>query len=248
MSRPMSRRSTAAAVCLALALAAVLPPAAPAQVVVYDPANHRENILTAIQTWVAILQGITQIANQLQDLLALEDPEFREIQALLVELAQILRATEGLVYPLEDLDPRFQDLFPGFTPADDLPDSYAESVRVTLGTLRAVLLSTRRNARDLEEAQATLGTLRDQLLETEGNLEAVHAQGILVGFLAEEVSKTTQQLAALTNLLAVEAAHRVQMEAEGIATFEETLWDANRPAPPYGTRPIHPLVPGSLPF
>lgn len=245
----MNRRSVSAALCLVVAVGTVLlPPAAPAQVVVYDPANHRENILTAVQTWVAILQRIVQIANQVQDLLALEDPEFREIQALLAELAQVLRATDGLVYPLEDLDPRFRDLFPGFEPADDLPESYAESVRVTLATLRAVLLSTRRNARDLEEGQATLGILRDQLLEAEGNLEATHAQGVLVGFLAEEVSKTTQQLAALTNLLAVEAAHRVQTEAEGIATFEEALWDANRPAPPYGTRPIHPLVPGSLPF
>ena len=63
---------------------------------------------------------IVQIANQVQDLLALEDPAFREIQDLLAELAQILRATEGLVYPLEDLDPRFRDLFPGFEPADDL--------------------------------------------------------------------------------------------------------------------------------
>jgi P-type conjugative transfer protein TrbJ len=245
----MSRRLAAALACVALAFAAAFPPVASAQEErVYDQRNHRENILTAIQTWIAILQRIVQIANQVQDLLALEDPAFREIQDLLAELAQILRATEGLVYPLEDLDPRFRDLFPGFEPADDLPESYAESVRVTLATLRAVLLSTRRNARHLEEGQATLGTLRDQLLETEGNLEAIHAQGILVGFLSEEVSKTTQQLAALTNLLAVEAAHRVQMEAEGIATFEGTLRDANGPPPPYGTRPIHPLVPGSLGF
>ena len=125
----MRRRLAAALACVALAFAAAFPPAASAQEErVYDQRNHRENILTAIQTWIAILQRIVQIANQVQDLLALEDPAFREIQDLLAELAQILRATEGLVYPLEDLDPRFRDLFPGFEPADDLPESYAESV------------------------------------------------------------------------------------------------------------------------
>lgn len=244
----MTRRFAALALGLVFALSAAIPPEARAQERVYDAANHRENILTAIQTYLALLQRVIQIANQLQNLLALEEPEFRQIHTLLLELADILRDAQGLVYSLESLDPRFRELFPGVEAVDDLPGSYAESVRVTLDTLRGVLLSTRRNAQDLAEAQWTVGTLREQLLETEGNLEAVHAQGILIGFLAEEVSKATQQLAVLTNLQAVASAHQVQTQAEGIATFERSLLDGHRPAPAYGAGTMHPLVPGSLPF
>ncbi len=244
----MTRRSLA--VCLiALSVWGAVPAApAVAQEAVYDQANHIQNILTAIQTYLAILQRITMIVNQVQDLAALEEPEYRQIRTLLLRLAQILREAEGLVYSLENLDERFQELYPGYEPAEDVAERYEDRVEVLLDTARGVLLSTKENSRDLEEAQWTLGTLRDQLLEAEGNLEAIHAQGILVGFLAEEVSKATQQSMALTNLLAVEAAHRLQTEAEAVSTFEEWLAESRQPAPTYDSGPMHPLVPGSLPF
>lgn len=243
------RRRCLAAGLVVVSLAGLVPLApAGAQEAVYDQANHAQNIQTAIQTYLAILQRITQILNQLQDLAALEEPEYRQIRTLLLRLAQILREAEGLVYSLEDLDGRFRELYPGYEPAEDVSERYEDRVEVLLDTARGVLLSTKENARDLEEAQWTLGTLREQLLAAEGNLEAMHSQGILIGFLAEEVSKTNQQSMALTNLLAVEAAHRLQTESEALATFEEWLEESHGPAPTYDSGPMHPLVPGSLPF
>ena len=127
MTTPRTR-TAALAVLLAVAVSlAPPPPPAAAALPVIDVANLSQNIRTALQTYLAIAQRVSMIANQvrqieaaLKDLLRLENPQVREIGWFLYDLAYLLRETEGLVYSLEQLDQVFRDLFPGYEPADDV--------------------------------------------------------------------------------------------------------------------------------
>lgn len=255
MTTPKSR-TAALAVLLALALSlAPPPPPAAAALPVIDVANLTQNIRTALQTYLAIAQRVSMIVNQvrqieaaLKDLLRLENPQVREISWFLYDLAYLLRETEGLVYSLEQLDQVFRELFPGYEPADDLSEVYADRTHRTLETLRAALLSTQRMARTFGPSQAILDELTGQALAAQGNLEAQEAQSILTGFTAQEISKLLQQVAVLTNAQAVYFSNEIESRASAVATFETWLDDARRDAAPYETGTQFPLVPAGYPW
>lgn len=249
----MPRRLTSL-IAIILAITLLLPIAAPppaeGTIPVIDPANLLQNIFTALQTYYAIAQRVSnlrsqyeQVAHQIQNLRNLVDPDTRQIATLLYYLKVILEQTDGLVYSMESLDREFRRLFAGYTPAEDLQGEYRERVHRVLETSRAALLATQRLSRNSVPSQQSVGAMKEQLLEAEGNLEAAHAQGLLVAFAAEETSKLGEQMALLVNLIAVDQAHRVNTRATETATFEAWLSKADIPLRPYAAHTPIPLLP-----
>jgi P-type conjugative transfer protein TrbJ len=256
MKRPKtSRRIAALAILLILGLQVSAPPPAQAQWAVIDVANFSQNLLTAIQTYLAIAQRVTMTANQLRqieaafrDLQRLGNPQIRELGWFLYELAYLVQQTEGLVYSLDDLDERFLVLFDGYEPADDLVAEYSERTHTTLETLRASLLSTQRSMRNIGLSLDDLARLTDQAIDAEGNLEALEANSILVGYTAQEITKLLQQVGMMANTQAVYYAHELESEAAAAASYEGWFRDANRPASPYDGAESFTVVPSSFPW
>lgn len=247
MRRPSARFAALAAV-LVLVLGVAVP--TNAQFAVYDAANWIENLRTAIQTYVQIVQQIEelirlyeQLETMYRNLEALEDPDWRQIRALLLRLDQLLAQTEGVLYSMDRLEVRFRELFPGAEPSLTLREDTLERAWATLETARAALLFTRDLSIDNQESQWTVNTLREQTLEAEGNLAALHGLSIQLQYIGEEMSKNTHQLFVLTNLAAVEAARKAEDEAAAVATFEELVDAAQRTPPFYDTAPMIPVVP-----
>jgi type IV secretion system protein TrbJ len=256
MTKRTRRRTVALIAALALALT-LLPPSPPAEAVipVIDGANLTENLKTAIQTYLAIVQRISILANQIrqidaaiQELKHLDHPLSDDIGWLFYDLAALLRETEGLVYSLDDLDERIRDLFPGYEPADDLDEIYGDRTHATLETLRAALLSTQRLARSLGPTQQTLAALTSQALSAQGNLQALQANSVLVGFTAQQISRLLQQVAVLTNAQAVYDSNAIEREASAAATYEGWIDDSRREAAPYDSGTQFALVPPSYPW
>jgi type IV secretion system protein TrbJ len=257
MTKRTRRRTVALIAALALALT-LLPPSPPAEAVipVIDGANLTENLKTAIQTYLAIGQRVSMLANQvrqieaaLQELKHLDHPLADEIGWLFYDLAALLRETEGLVYSLDDLDERVRDLFPGYEPAeDDLAELYSDRTHATLETLRAALLSTQRMARSLGPTQQTVAALTEQALGAQGNLQALQANSVLVGFTAQQISRLLQQVAVLTNAQAVYDSNAIEREASAAATYEGWIDDSRREAAPYDSGTQFALVPPSYPW
>jgi P-type conjugative transfer protein TrbJ len=253
--RPRPLVTAALAVLLLLGPVVSGPPPAEGQFAVFDGANLIENLKTAIQTYLAIVQRIEVILNQLrqleaayQNLLQLENPTTREIGWFLWELADLIRRTEGLVYSLEDLDEQVLALFPGYEPSEDLGEDYAVRTHAALETLRAALLSTQRTTRHFSLSLETLKTLTEQATDTEGALEALHANSILVGHTAQEVTALLQQVAMLTNAQAVYFSHTIETEAAAAASYEGWIAGGMRDPGPYDGAPGFSLVPADYPW
>jgi P-type conjugative transfer protein TrbJ len=247
MNRPSARLAA-----LALAVALLLGVAVPThgQFAVYDVANWVENLRTAIQTYIQIVQQVEeilrlyeQLETMYENLEAIEDPDWRQIHSLLVRLDQLLAQTDGVLYSMSQLEARFRELFPGAEPSLTLRADTLERAWASLETARAALLFTRDLSIDNQESQWTVNTLRAQTLGAEGNLAALHGLGIQLQFIGEEMSKNTHQLFVLTNLAAVEAARKAEDEAAAVATFEELVNAAQRTPPNYDTAPMIPVVP-----
>lgn len=247
MKRPPARLAA-----LALVVALLFGVAVPThgQFAVFDAANWVENLRTAIQTYIQIVQQIEEILSlyeqletMYQNLEAIEEPDWRQIQTLLIRLDQLLAQTEGVLYSMDQLEARFRELFPGAEPSVTLREDTLERAWASLETARAALLFTRDLSIDNRESQWTVATLRDQTLGAEGNLAALHGLSIQVQYLGEEMSKNTHQLFVLTNLAAVEAARKAEDEAAAIATFEELVNAAQRTPPNYDTGTMIPVVP-----
>jgi P-type conjugative transfer protein TrbJ len=249
------RRGTAGALAVLLALLAV-PLSAPAhaQLAVYDNPNHVENIQQALRALYAIYQRIEQIRHLIaqvewmaDQLKGLKDPKSREVATLLYRLSVILRRGKALVYSLEDLAERYEELYPGFEALDDPPEELREQVEVILDTASAVLVSTREMGRTYVPAQRAIGRMKAQLDAAETNAELIQAAGLISAWTGEEVSKLLQQTAALTNLQAVYIAHQVNAQAQAEATFEDWVESGRGRARDYDGSAGPDLIPDGYP-
>jgi P-type conjugative transfer protein TrbJ len=241
--------------CAALLLATtlLLPLPAHAQWLVYDTANHWENIQQVLQAAYAVLQRIEQIQRLIdqlewmeQQLEGLEDPHSREVASLLYTLSRVIQRGEALVYSLERLEQRYEELFRAFDPSDEPTAEWEEQTRVLLDTTEAVLVSTKRLANNFVPSQQVLGRMKAQLDSAETNAELIQASGLITAWSGEETSKLLQQVAALTNLLAVDIAHRTNAKAMGEATLERWIHEAYLPTR-YDASDAPPLIPRDYP-
>jgi P-type conjugative transfer protein TrbJ len=153
---PTRRRAFASrrrALGLVLAAALLLPvlaaPPAPAQIPVTDAAHIAVNsywhYLHYVQLAFQIYQHSLQIANQVRQLEAqlralrkLNDPNWREIQALLAELDLLARSGQAIGYALPDAAAQLRQVYPGWTPWSDPALAPLQSERA-LDTMRAGL-------------------------------------------------------------------------------------------------------------
>ena len=95
----------------ALPLSAVLPPQASAQVAVYDPANHIQNIYQAIRSLQQVNQQIRQLTNEIamlenmaRDLETLPDSIADDILRRMQRIEDLMRDAEGIGYKVEEIE------------------------------------------------------------------------------------------------------------------------------------------------
>ena len=183
------------------------------------------------------------MAHQLE---GLEDPSSREVASLLYTLSRIVQRGEALVYSLDTLARRYEELFRGFDASDEPKAELEEQTRVLLDTTEAVLLSTQRLANNYIPSQQALGAMKAQLEGAETNAEVVQAAGLISAWSGEETSKLLQQTAVLTNLQAVDIAYRANARAMAQATLDRWIAEGYRPAR-YDASDAPPLIPRDYP-
>jgi P-type conjugative transfer protein TrbJ len=231
MNRARRRRPAAALLALALAAALLLlsAPPAPAQIPVTDAAHIAVNsywhYLHYVQLAYQIYQHSLQIANQARQLEAqlralrkLDDPNWRELQALLSELDLLARSGQAIGYALPDAAAQLRQVYPGWTPWQDPAAAPRQSERA-LDTMRAGLAAISRQSQSLAPGEQTLAAIRRQMTRTDGHQQALEQLATLGSFTAQEQLLTRQSLAVSANLQAVGQAYWIDREAQSRATF-----------------------------
>lgn len=201
-------------------------PTASAQLAVYDPANHAQNILQAVRALREINNQIEQLTNEVRmlenmarNLQSLPDSIAEDILNRMRRIDELMRRAEGIGYGVEEVEREYEEIYP--EDYGDVPPSqrvlveearhrwkqsrtaYKQSLLVTAGVVESV--------------RADSDTLDDLIAGSqaaEGNLQAVQA-GNQIGALS------TQQLMQMETMM---AAH---YRAEALARARE-LAEAER--------------------
>ncbi|HXM70350.1 MAG TPA: hypothetical protein VN970_04400 [Thermoanaerobaculia bacterium] len=221
-------RRPASVLVLALILALASQPASP-QIPVTDAAHIAVNTywhyVHYIQFALQIYQHVQQIANQVRQINAqvralakLRDPNWREIQTLLLKLDSLMRSGRALGYPLADIGGQFRQVYPGWSPWTD-PGAPQVQAERALDTMRAGLVSTSQQAQSFAPGENLLAGIRDQMTRTDGHQQALEQLATLSAFSAQEQLLTRQSLAIANNQAAVAQGYWLNRQAQGEASF-----------------------------
>jgi P-type conjugative transfer protein TrbJ len=219
----LNRPSVCAALSLSMLLCAVIAPPATAQLSVYDPANHAQNILQAARALQQLDQQVEQLTHEIdmlenmaRDLETFPTDLTRAIiQDRISRIEILLRKAEGVGYEIGEVERRYNEAYPetyGDTPPSasallrDARSRWAQSRTAHRDVLLMVAETTAAN-------QTNAGALSELVRgsqEAAGNLQALQA-GNQIGALS------TEQLIRIETLMAAHYRARSLDEARRLA-------------------------------
>jgi P-type conjugative transfer protein TrbJ len=207
-------------------LTALLLASPPARaIIVYDPANHAQTLLTAIRTLAMINNQLQQLRNEAQmltnwthdldPLLASVDPQ---LQAALQQIQMLKANLRGIKLQVTQTQAAITNLFP------------ANMTSASRGQLASGLLARWQAAKDaandalvvqaqisenLDQDGATLQSLMQRSLSASGNLEAAQVGNELTAFSAKQTMALTNMLAVQGREASIDRARILQGEEQG---------------------------------
>ncbi len=196
-------------------------PEARAQWAVIDPAHIAESIANGARLADQVRNQAQQIRNEVAMLSRLANPPWRTIQARVRELEQVMRAGEALGYSMDRLLDEFGVTFPGFRAYADWSAERRRQYDRSLQTLANSLMGLQQQGQQLRVSQAELDRIKAQ--RAAGQTSAVELGNTIGAFAAEELVLLRQLVAVQANAQAVEAAQRINDEAQRAAAQEERV-------------------------
>ncbi len=215
-----------------LAVDAQLSPAA-AQISVFDPANYRQNLLSAARALQQVDNQIRSLQNQAAMLTQMEKnlqrvdfAELAELERTLQKIDGLMRRAEGIEFDAAQVDAQFRSLFPEGRPQGDVAQGIA-AAQARLDTARAALRHTLGvqaqvvgNVR--QDAEALAGIVaRSQ--GAEGALQAAQTTNQLLALTAKQQFQIQNMMAAQYRADAIERARRIQAERDARAATARFL-------------------------
>jgi P-type conjugative transfer protein TrbJ len=230
-------RRAAVATAIALSLVVLPAPHTRAQMVVLDPVNLIENIISAIQNIYAVAQQVeqlsneaTQISNQVQQLRDMANqastigsPEWGQVQSAIAALTNAVHIGESIAYDLPNLQAQFQTQFPGYVAPTDWNQQSKQWSRSTLDTLNGTLRSAGLNIGDFKDVDSALGALRSANDSATGRNELMQVANSLASLQVAEMTKMRQLLALEINAQNVWKANATNTSAAAEAALEEFI-------------------------
>jgi len=225
------------ACALALAAAGALAgsfalPAVPAQaqITVFDPSNHSQNLLTAARTLEQINNQIqslqnqaAMLLNQAKNLKTVGFPELEGLNDTLQQVDRLMGEAQDIGFRVSGLEEQFAELFPHTLTGTP---GRSEQVSAARGRLDAAMNAYRQTmrvqaqvAQNVAADSALLGALGARSQGAEGALQAAQTANQLLALSAKQQFQIQDLMAAQYRAQATEAARRAQAEIDGrIAT------------------------------
>ncbi|MEL8055128.1 MAG: P-type conjugative transfer protein TrbJ [Pseudomonadota bacterium] len=230
----MKRRLISAALC-ALPISTISLPAAFAQVAVYDPANHIQNIYQAIRSLQTVNQQIQQLTNEIRmlenmgrDLERLPGSIADDILRRMQRIDELMREAEGIGYKVEEIERDYEEIYPetyGDTPPENevlveqartrwkqSRTAYRDSLQVT-----AQVVSTARA--DSESLDRLIGSSQSAV----GNLQAVQAGNQIEALQTQQLMQIESMMASHYRAEALERARQLAEAERGRARTRSFL-------------------------
>jgi len=218
VSRRVALYCAAALLAFALAFA---PTPAGAQMVVYDPNNYAQNVLTAARALQQVNNQITSLQNQTQMLLNqarnLVNLPYSSLQAIEQSIArtqQLLNQAQRIAYDITQIDQAFQRIYPqgytGSTSSQQLIIDAQQRWQNSLAAHQDAMHVQAGVVQALDTTRSQSNALLSASQSATGSLQALQAGNQLIAL-------QTRQLADLTALVAAQGRAQSLEGARGAA-------------------------------
>jgi P-type conjugative transfer protein TrbJ len=221
------------AACAVIAVTTVA--ATPAQaIIVFDPSNYSQNILTAARTLEQINNQIrmlqnqaTSLTNQAKNLTTVSFPELQAITQTIQQINQLMGQAQGIQFRVAGLDQQFRQMFPQSFNQALTVNARVVAARTRLDTSMAAYKQTMmvqsRVAENVEADAQALSAIVARSQGAEGALQVAQATNQLLALTAKQQFQIQQLMAAQYRAEAIEQARKIQAEAEAKAATAKFL-------------------------
>ncbi|TCP66412.1 P-type conjugative transfer protein TrbJ [Sphingomonas sp. PP-CE-1G-424] len=237
LRRSPSKRLNAPALmlsCVASVGVMVASTPAAAQFTVFDPSNYSQNLLTAARTLQQVNNQIqslqheaTMIMNQAKNLSRIDFPELQQLNQTIHQIDQLMSQARGIGYRVGNVDTEFQRLFPQSFNEALTTNAHVVDAKARLDASMAAFNQTMQvQAQVVGNVTADsglLGSIVEKSQGAEGSLQAQQASNQLLALAAKQQFQIQNMMAAQYRAEALEAARRVQAEADARAATTKFL-------------------------
>jgi P-type conjugative transfer protein TrbJ len=223
------RRSRAALVAASilswqLGLSLILAPTPAHAIIVFDPSNYAQNVLTAARSLEQITNQITSLQNEAQSLInqarnlaSLPYSSLQQLQQSVQRTQQLLSQAQNIAYDVQQIDRAFQQQY-GNTSASTSDGQLIADARArwqnTVGGLQDAMKVQAGVVGNIDTNRAQMSALVGSSQAATGALQAAQAGNQLLALQA-------QQLADLTAVVAANGRADALTEAERTAAAEQ---------------------------
>lgn len=213
----------------------LMAPSTPAHaIVVFDPSNYGQNVLTAARTLQQINNQIqslqnqaTSLINQAKNLTRIDFPELQAITQTLQQIDQLMGQAQRISFRVDEVDQQFRTLFPhSFNQALTSNDHVVEA-RTRLDTAMSAYQHTMtvqaQVAQNVAADAQAMSAIIAKSQGADGALQASQATNQLLALTAKQQFQIQNLMAAQYRAEAIEQARRVQAESDARASTTKFL-------------------------
>ena len=218
-----------------LPVTGLMAPPALAQVAVYDPANHAQNILQAVRALQELEGQVQQLAHEIEML----ENMARNLETLPVSVAEsiigqriiriqdVLRRAQGIGYSVDEIERDFETAYPeaygAATPSSVLVEDARARWRQSRDAFRETLTVSAAALEDNETDADAIRSLVTQSQDAVGALQAAQAGNELSAMTNQQLMQIEAMLAAQHRAEALEEARKLAEAERGRARLKSFL-------------------------
>ena len=198
----------------------------PAQaIIVFDPSNYSQNILTAARTLEQINNQIRMLQNQAQSLIneaknlgRISFPELQALKQTMQQIDQLMGQAQGIQFKVASLDQQFRSLYPDSFAQSLTTSQQVQSARARMDTARAAFEQTMtvqaQVVENIAADQAALSGIIARSQGAEGALQASQATNQLLALVTKQQFQIQTLMAAQYRAEAIERANQAQSRTD----------------------------------
>jgi P-type conjugative transfer protein TrbJ len=223
----MSRKNHGAVVTPVLAIILALTVGKPvrAQLLVFDPSNYSQNLLTAARSLQQIQNQITSLQNQAQMLInqakqleQLPATVLNDVERDYSQIQNLLRQANGITYNVQSLNQAFSQSYPvsisSTTSDQQMIGSARQRWQDSLSAFQHSLTLGAGAVQNLPNTQAQTSSLLSASQSSVGILQATQAGNQLVAVQTRQLADLTALLASQGRAQAFEQARKAEAEGQ----------------------------------
>jgi P-type conjugative transfer protein TrbJ len=224
-------------------IAVAVMPAAPAQaIIVFDPSNYGQNILTAARTLQQINNQIQMLQNQAQSLVnqaknltTVSFPELTQLQQTIQKIDQLMAQASNIQFHVAGLNQQYQALYPTTFNTALTNNQHVADARTRLATSMSAYQQTMtvqaQVVENIASDEATLNSLVARSQGSQGALQVQQTTNQLLALVAKQQFQIEHMMAAQYRADALANATRTQAQSDAQSASTKFLGSGNAYTP-----------------